>query len=83
MFEQDTICEWEPGVDGRVHKVKVCGICGNGSSGLLGRTFIVELAEPIEGWPYTHAAAFERNLRPSAVFPEGAKEHDLWYAYGK
>jgi len=65
MFEQGTICEWEPGVDGRVHKVMVCGVCSNGVA-MLGRTFIVELSEPIEGWPYTHAAAFERDLSPSA-----------------
>ena len=52
--------------------VRICGIAAVGTA-MLGVTFIVELLNPIPGYKYTHAAAFERDL---TEIPEVKTE---WY----
>lgn len=65
MLEQGCVCKWAPR-NGKTYRVKVCGVATNGVS-ILGKTMIVEMLTPIDGWPYTHAAAFERDLKPEAA----------------
>lgn len=61
-FPQGTERLWNPGVPNiQDVPVKVCGLATTGVP-VLGRTYIVELLKPIEGYEYTHAAAFEVHL---------------------
>lgn len=41
---------------------KICGVATM-EYPILGKTYIVELDDPIDGYPYTHAALFERSMK--------------------
>jgi hypothetical protein len=63
MLKQGDQRIWNPRVDGiKDFPVRIVGLAHSGVP-ILGLTYIVELSNPIKGYPYTHATAFEVHLK--------------------